>query len=415
MFILSPLRQRPIALLWGGQVLSSIGDQIYRVAIVWMAVSLIGTNAGLLPAAEAASILLFGTFVGVWADRWDHRTTMIWADAIRCAIVLLPPVLAYFSGFSIWALFPVAIVAAALEALFEPSLRALIPAVVPDASLAQAANGLMDTTLRIAFVVGPAIVAGLGRVIPTIHFFTFDAATFALSALSVWAIRPSRAPEVSGLMPNRAESLTRSITAAIRAINAYPILRFEMFGTSIVWGLWNLCFTLGLALLIRQRWGGGIGAYGLAVSAYGIGNVLSALIVGSLRIERPGRFLFGGWLFMGIGFAGLAVSANMHTLAVAAAVSAIGGPMEDLAFVGMLQSGCETVDIARVYRFRMVVGNASYLFFFLLSPVIFKFLSVPLVMGLSAVAIFSCGIAGIARFFSEPMPLRNALVEHGAQ
>jgi MFS transporter, DHA3 family, macrolide efflux protein len=415
MFILSPLRRRPIALLWGGQVLSAIGDQIYRVAIVWLAVSLIGTNAGFLPAAEAASILVCGTFVGVWADRWDHRRTMIWTDAIRCAIVLFPPVLAYFFGISVWALFPVAIVAAALEALFDPSLRALIPALVPDPNFAQAANALMDATLRIAFVVGPAIVAVLGRVMPTIHFFTLDAATFALSALSIWAVQSGSAPEVSGVRLNSAESAMQSITAAIRVIRAYPILRFEMIGTAIVWGLWNLCFTLGLALLIRQRFFGGVGAYALAVSAYGTGNVISALIVGSLRIERPGRFLFGGWLFMGAGFAGLAVSGNMQMLAVAAAVSAIGGPMEDLAFVGMLQSGCKAVEIARLYRLRMVVGNASYLFFFLLSPVIFRFVSVPSVIGLSGVAIFLCGMAGIARFFSEPMPLRGALDKQSAQ
>jgi hypothetical protein len=181
----------------------------------------------------------------------------------------------------------VAIVAAALEALFDPSLRALIPALVPDPNFAQATNALMDATLRIAFVVGPAIVAVLGRVMPTIHFFTLDAATFALSALSIWAVQSGSAPEVSGLRLNSAESAMQSITAAIRVIRAYPILRFEMIGTAIVWGLWNLCFTLGLALLIRQRFFGGVGAYALAVSAYGTGNVIRERTVGDW-LERRG-------------------------------------------------------------------------------------------------------------------------------
>ena len=47
MFILKTLTHRPIRLLWGGQVLSAVGDELYKVALIWVAVGLVGARAGL--------------------------------------------------------------------------------------------------------------------------------------------------------------------------------------------------------------------------------------------------------------------------------------------------------------------------------------------------------------------------------
>jgi MFS transporter, DHA3 family, macrolide efflux protein len=46
MGILRPLRGRSMALLWGGLSLSAVGDQLYAVALTWIAVGVLGSNAG---------------------------------------------------------------------------------------------------------------------------------------------------------------------------------------------------------------------------------------------------------------------------------------------------------------------------------------------------------------------------------
>jgi hypothetical protein len=50
MLMLQALRNRAIALLWGGQAASAIGDEIYRMALIWLAIGLVGTDSG-YPAA----------------------------------------------------------------------------------------------------------------------------------------------------------------------------------------------------------------------------------------------------------------------------------------------------------------------------------------------------------------------------
>jgi hypothetical protein len=66
--MLMALRERSIALLWSGQALSATGDEIYRVTLIWLAVGLIGEDAGYLAAAQASAC------AWDWASsRWARR------------------------------------------------------------------------------------------------------------------------------------------------------------------------------------------------------------------------------------------------------------------------------------------------------------------------------------------------------
>src|SRR3954463_12362237 len=97
MLMLKALRDRSIRLLWSGQALSSIGDEIYRVALIWLAVGLIGPDTGYLAAAQSGALLILSLVGGRWADQWDHRRTMIGVDQLR-AVIVLAPVAAFYAG-----------------------------------------------------------------------------------------------------------------------------------------------------------------------------------------------------------------------------------------------------------------------------------------------------------------------------
>ena len=69
MQILRPLTQTNIALVWSGVVISAIGDEFYNVAILWVAVTYLGTKAGLLVAFQCGIVLAAGLLAGAWAER----------------------------------------------------------------------------------------------------------------------------------------------------------------------------------------------------------------------------------------------------------------------------------------------------------------------------------------------------------
>jgi MFS transporter, DHA3 family, macrolide efflux protein len=90
------LTQRRLFVLWIGQVLSAIGDQLFIVAAVWLAVQMAGRSAALVAAANFTAALVFGLLGGVYADRLNRRTVMIVVDLVRAAAVLTLPVAYYY-------------------------------------------------------------------------------------------------------------------------------------------------------------------------------------------------------------------------------------------------------------------------------------------------------------------------------
>ena len=86
MLMLSALKDRAIARLWFGQAMSSIGDEIYRVGLTWLAVGIIGADTGYLAAGQAAALMILSFVGGKWADRWEPVRTMVRA-LIACSTV----------------------------------------------------------------------------------------------------------------------------------------------------------------------------------------------------------------------------------------------------------------------------------------------------------------------------------------
>jgi hypothetical protein len=392
--MLKALRERSIALLWGGQALSAIGDEIYRVALIWLAVGLIGEDAGYLAAAQAGSLLVLSLAGGHWADEWDHRRTMIGVDGLRALIVLLPVAAFYLGGVTLPVLLASALALSALSAFFDPALQATLPGVSPDLETLEAATGLMATTVRLARAVGPAIVGLLGPLLPTIHFFTLDAASFAVSAYSVSRLRPTApAPR----RPRRGRGTFRdNLVAGFRAVGADPLMSDLMMVRAAVAALWALAFGLGLALLVRRLAPGDMRAFGWTVALYGVGNLSGALFVGNVRRRRPAFILYGGYACMGLGFVAMGAAPSLAWLGAACVCAGFGGPVNDVPFFDLVQRSYPLEDLPKVFRLRMAVETGACLLLMSFSPALFRAFSPRAVLMACGLGIAALGAAGLA-------------------
>ena len=397
--MLKALRVRSIALLWGGQALSAIGDEIYRVALIWLAVGLIGEDAGYLAAAQSGALLVLSLVGGHWADDWDHRRAMIGVDGLRALIVLLPVAAFYRGGITLPVLLATALGVSALSAFFDPALQATLPDVSPDLETLEAATGLMGTTVRLARAVGPAIVGLLGPLLPTIHFFTLDSASFAVSAYSISRMRPSpRGPRP----PRGARGTFReNLLSGFRAVRANPLLSDLMKVRAAVSALWGMAFGLGLALLIRQLAPGDMRAFGWTVAVYGAGNVAGALFVGNIRRRRPAFILYWGYVCLGLGFVAMGAARNLAWLGVASACAGFGGPINDVPFFDLVQRTFPVEDLPKIFRLRMALETGACLLLMSLSPVLFRAFSPRTVLMACGFGIAALGAAGLTAY-GEP-------------
>ena len=127
MKIFRVLRKPGIAALWGSQILSAVGDNFYEVAVLWIAVSRVGSDAAYVAGAETVSSLAFALIGGSLADQWNRRFAMVGADVARAAAVIALPIIAATGTLEIWHMAVVAALVGALGSLFDPALQASLP------------------------------------------------------------------------------------------------------------------------------------------------------------------------------------------------------------------------------------------------------------------------------------------------
>lgn len=390
MRIFLPLRRRVIVLLWGGQLLSSLGDEVNRVATVWIATRLWGAGAGRLAALHALSACVCSLAAGSLVDRLPLRSVLLGADGLRAAAVLCVPV-----GAALGAPLPALLVAsvavcAGLSAVFDPALRALTTELAADGERGPT-NALMESTLRFARVLGPTLLAALSSLVPMIHFFTLDALTFALSALSIASLGRDRSRDtpVHAAAPD-------ALGATLRSLRGDPTLAYAVGSAAVVGAAWWLMLPLGMTLLLEARGARDVKALASVLAAYGVGNLAANLAVGNFTDRRATSLLHGGRALTGVGFALFALAPSQPLRMLAAAVAAAGGPLCDVGFIALLQERFEGVRLAQVYRAVLALSYGAMFGLFFASPWLFRAFGAPRVSLAAALTIGLCGVTGLA-------------------
>jgi hypothetical protein len=398
MFVLSPLTRRPIAELWTGQVLAATGAEFYAVAVVWVAADLIGQDAGYLSALQAGGLFAGSLFGGIVTDRWRHGTTMITADLMRAALVLLLSIAGLVHAMSLPLLVAIAGAVSLITASFDPSLQATLPALAPDPALRHATNGLFDATKRMARIMGPSLIALVNGILPTGQFFTVTAATFLLSALAVRAVTRRLGAEP----PHRAETgfaaVVDSVVGGFRALRGHPVVTYGLLAGLIANGTWAIGYLLGMVLYLRETSDDPLTTYGLMMTAYGVGNVAANLVLASMGPGRPALRLVGSKLVFGLGVLLMPLCHGQVSLMAVAGFAAINGPLGDLAMLHLLQTCFPPHRLAQVFRMQMCVAFAGMFLAYLMAPLLFAHIGLATTIMASGVATIVSGLIGLGFF-----------------
>ena len=411
--LLRPLAEPALALLWAGLATSALGDQLFAVVLSWVAVGVFGTAAGYLTVLQAGVLVAVTLAAGGWADRRGQMRVMIGADLAR-AFVLLAAVAAWLAagGPQGWSLVACALVLAGGLALFRPAMQASLPHLAHDPALLPAANALLDTTDRMARLLGPGLVGLTASLVPLVHFVTLDGVSFILSAGAVVAIARLRpAPPV---LPRR-ESAVSAVLRGFAAVRRHRLLFFVLCVSGVIYGTWQAAYFLGLPLMIARGGiegpgGTGLAAYGLVISAYGSTNLLGTLIIGNRAMPRhPPRLIFAGNCLGGLGVVLLGVSGlllppgwQLAGFCAAAAIGAVGGPMQDIMVATLRQTELPRQDIAAAVRTFVLVNNIGLLITLAVAPSLFNGIGVAPAMLLCGAAYAGAGAAGLLRFGFKP-------------
>lgn len=275
------LRHRDFRLLFSGQAVSAIGDQLFPIAVTVQVLDHGGSagDLGLVLAARFASLVLFALLGGVWADRLPRVKVLIGADLTRLLAVLgLAAVVTGSTPVSVLA--PLVFLVGAGEAFFRPAFGALIPDVLPAEELG-AGNALSGSTFHLASIIGPGVAGVLVASVGPRGALLVDAGTFLASLLTLLLVRePARE-----VRPR--QRVHREIGEGVAAVRARPWIGAVLLMAMTQLLLLVPASSVLLPTTIRDT-GAATASYGYVLAIGASGGLIGAVVAGHYRPRRAG-------------------------------------------------------------------------------------------------------------------------------
>lgn len=279
-----PLRaDRNFAVFWFVQALSEVGNAFALVAVPLLVLQATGSVArmGLLTATAGVASVLTGLFAGTLVDRLDRRRLMVLCDVARAVLYGLIPV-CWAAGPQEWLLYVAMGLAAVFEMVFQVAYVAAIPNLV-DRERISAANGMLQTTNAVAYVLGPMLAGLVAGVFGVTAALSIDAASFAVSAagLALVRFRPREEPGEPAIAA-RWFDLREGFLAGAGFLWRTPVLRALTILLTVFLFL-SLGMTDVFIYHVRHDLGQNDRVVGYIMGAAGVGTILGAALMSPLR------------------------------------------------------------------------------------------------------------------------------------
>ncbi len=311
---------RNYGLLWFGQAISLIGDEVFDLTLILWISTIIALGpdgkpqswapfaVALLPVCVLVPSFIVGPIAGVFVDRWNKRGTMLRMDLLRAILVavlllvsgLVPLPFELTPLIKLVTIYIVVLLATICSQFFNPARLALIGDVVAPEYRGQA-SGLAQFSMALAMIIGPPLASPLLFAFGVRWALIINALSFVLSYLCITFVRAPAA--ASSVAQGERPSFGSEFRAGIQLTFTNRVIRTVIISAIIA--------TLGLGafnglnvFFVTQNLHTSASYVGFIAAAFGIGAILGAILFSV--IARPlgltrlftGSFLFGGIVFL---------------------------------------------------------------------------------------------------------------------
>lgn len=178
--------KRNIILFLSSQTLSLFGSMLVQYAIMWyitlttesgvmMTISIV---CGFLPA------FFLSPFAGVWADRYNRKMLIIFADSMIAISTLILAILFFLGYDSLVLLFVMSAIRAVGAGIQTPAVGAILPQIVPEEQLTKV-NGTNGSIQAFVMLLSPMLAGALLSVASIEVIFLIDVVTAAIAVFTL--------------------------------------------------------------------------------------------------------------------------------------------------------------------------------------------------------------------------------------
>jgi Bacterial protein of unknown function (DUF894). len=336
--IFAPIKSRSFRALWIGQSLSRLGDSVLSVMLSIIVLSITGSTVkmGIVMTLLMIPQIVLLPFTGLLVDRVARVPIMIVADFIRFILLSGLTFISVYSSLNINYIYAYAFISGTMSALFQPAYSA-VRAQVFTIDIRNAANSLTQITEQFARLIGPFLGGLIGSLASYGVGLGIDAVSFLISAVSLLFLKvekpAARKEEEGGL-----KKFTYDLMGGYRELRKHEWL----WDTILIFALVNTAsagFTpILLPWLVKANLHMSDYAYGLLISAYGIGSLICALFFGlRAKWKRRGIMAYAGVGITGLVMCVIAVANYLPVLVLLMVLGGAGIMLFSLIWEGSLQ------------------------------------------------------------------------------
>ncbi len=409
---LTVLRRPAFALLWFGEAVSFLGDEVFFIAITLWVYALTGSAMTLAAALSAGYVAqaLFSFLAGAVADRVDRRAVVALSDVGRAIVVAALP-------FVLPKSLPLGLILLGVlnvgSVFFRAAVTALLPSIATVDEL-PAINALFQTTERIAEIAGGVLGAAAVLTLGYIGVMFADAGSFLVSAICILLMPLAWG---AGLGAHRGATITADLMSGLRYLWQTPFQRY--FALLILPGYLTLAFEVLRAPMVVHTAHLSPAAYGVVNSTLGVGKLATALVLAGLtrRWATPSLAVFA-YVLAALGVAVFASAPWYLGLVAGAFIFAVGNMMSSIVNATLVMQVTPQALLGRVLGNRQMLLQGTRLIGALALGRVADAASPPVALWIMAGA---C-IVGVTflwlftgRYVTAPPSIRSALPAPGAR
>lgn len=365
-------------LLWQGQLVSSLGDQAYSLALGFWILAVTGSTAifGTLMAASTLPRVIVSPFSGVIVDRIDRKKMLVWTDFIRGVLVTIVGIGAYRGWLEIWMVFGTGVILGICGAFFGPAASSSIPDIVAKSKLVQA-NSVFQIIHSATNMLGNMVGGVVYAIVGAPFLFLFNGLSYLFSSGTEVFI------DIPKIERDEKKQVTfiQDFKAGLNFVFNFSSLRNLFLTASVSNFFGSMTFVLMIPLFTLVR-GFDSAQYGFAVAAMGLG-MLSGMLYTSMRKVDPSkryRYFVTGGLLTSITFAIFPFVPNIYIVTALMFVGGLGNALVNVFIGSILQMTTPAEMRGKVFGLLNTLSQGLTPLAMALGGVLGALLPIPLIM-----------------------------------
>ncbi|WP_238389594.1 MFS transporter [Virgibacillus sp. MSP4-1] len=341
--------------------------------------------------AETLPYLLFGLIGGVMADWLPRKRLLIFLDMIRIPLIFSVVCLYSFELLSYSYLFVISFLMQSIGCFFNPTHRTVLPAITIEEERTKV-NSINDTLTRGVTVLSPFLSVWLLNSYGVIHFFTFDALTYAVSA---YCISKVNIKEKRQVVNKSVQKVLRSIVEFASWAKSHTTVRklFLFTFLTVFFNTW--CWEVGLLLALSEMSSQSEELYSIIQGVFG-GVVIGTNIILPIFLKKMTiQIHLVGAIIWGVGIACYGIFYGINSFFISSAIVAIGLPIAGLSRIYLIQSLVPESKMGRAFSTNAVLLYFSNTISLAIYGILVSIISIQQLMLYSGILIIITSVTGL--------------------